>query len=292
MNIGDLELNRQGFVTVKYPLDLRPKVTDAMESWKAFCTLPQDQKDLLKLGDRDRDIGYVNRRSDRVPKADPKEFFHVNGKRIPQILEAADKISDRRAVEFIHAHSVMMAGITPLITQFASETERFYGVEGFEDMVLGSTHEWVFRFLHYYPGAVAPGEIIGHAHTDRGGFTLHLNEDYPGAQYLDREKKWHPLPVSEGETVIFASMGLQLTSRGKLRALCHEVIATPEAARDGRYSMVAFIDYDNRWKYNDIKKSGEQSNRLQNKEPGFNYDMSPEEFAKLFIERTEALETA
>jgi isopenicillin N synthase-like dioxygenase len=85
------------------------------------------------------------------------------------------------------------------------------------------------------------------------------------------------MPVSEGETVIIPDMQMQLRSNGELRALCHRVVATPETAKNGRYSAVCFVQFVRTKKY-DKDKGG----RLQEKEPGFNYKMPPGEFEMMF----------
>ncbi len=85
------------------------------------------------------------------------------------------------------------------------------------------------------------------------------------------------MPVSGNETVIIPAMQMQLRSGGDLNALCHRVIATPETAVHGRYSAVCFVQFKNTPKY-DKDRCG----RLQEKVPGFNYEMSHQEFERLF----------
>ena len=51
-------LKTRGFVSFEYPLGLRDAVHGAMESWKAFCTLPMEQKQLLSGGDRINDFRF------------------------------------------------------------------------------------------------------------------------------------------------------------------------------------------------------------------------------------------
>jgi len=55
------------------------------------------------------------------------------------------------------------------------------------------------------------------------------------------------------------------------------VVANPETSEAGRYSAVCFIQFKNTPKYDK-----ETHGRLQEKKPGFNYDLSHEEFSKLF----------
>jgi isopenicillin N synthase-like dioxygenase len=121
-----------------------------------------------------------------------------------------------------------------------------------------------------------PGETFAHAHADRGGFTLHLYESAGGGEYLGFDKVWRPWPIGGEETIIFPSMVLQHRSKGRLKALCHRVVATEETSQHGRFSMVVFIDFHHSHRYSDAVK------RLQDFEPGFNYDLSFSEFDKLF----------
>ena len=87
------------------------------------------------------------------------------------------------------------------------------------------------------------------------------------------------MPISEGETVIIPDMQLQLRSKGKLRALCHRVVATKETSITGRFSAVCFIGFKDTPSYNKKEKG-----RLQEKTPGFNYEMPFSEFREYFRE--------
>ena len=243
---------------------------EAMDSWKGFCDLSQEDKDRLSGGDRLHDFGYM-RRNDQGPRCDQKEVFHVVGTLIDDLRAKAEGISDKRAASFIHAIDMLLQESSSLIQTFARLVEGRYGLDGFEEEVARSQDNWTFRYLHYIGG-----EILAHPHTDRGGFTLHLHESDEGGEYLGLDKQWHPWPVSETETIIFPSMGLQYRSEGKLKALCHQVQSTPKTAQSGRYAMVAFIDFKQSRRYNDAAK------RLQDFSPGFNYDMPFGEFETLF----------
>ncbi len=59
MDVRTLETD--GFVRVGYPMALREAVSDALQSWQKFCTLPLEQKRLLSGGDRIKDFGYMRR---------------------------------------------------------------------------------------------------------------------------------------------------------------------------------------------------------------------------------------
>lgn len=275
MNIRDLETT--GFVRVAYPPLLRLRVREAMASWKAFCQLPADVKGMLQIGTRLKDIGYVLRVSEGRANHDDKEFFHA-ARNLPQeVREKAKNISDPRALAFIDATDSLLKEVTPLVREFVREVESGFGLNGFEEEVMDNRDNWKFRYLHYFPSDA--GREIASAHADRGGFTLHMFETHEGADYLGFDKAWRPLPVSEGETVIFPSLHLQHRAESRMNALCHRVRATSEAAREGRYSMVAFIDFIMDKKFNDA------GYRLQDLEPGFNYFLSKEDLEKYFVPR-------
>jgi len=266
-------LRKDGFVTVSYPPLLRSRVCEAMQSWKSFCNLSENEKTKLSGGDRIQDFGYM-RRKDSGPRADNKELFHVVRKRLPQLHAQADAMSDRRAAAFIDAVDVLLQESVPLIQTFAQRIEQEYGLKGFEAEVVGSQDNWTFRYLHYFPG-VQP--VLANAHADRGGFTFHTWEDHDGGEYLSLNGTWMPWPVSDTKTIIFPSMGLQYRSKGELKALWHRVVPNETTAKVGRYSMVIFIDFKMDYRFDDSRY------RIQDFQPGFNYQTSAEEFTRLFV---------
>jgi len=264
-------LKTDGFVRVTYPDALRTSVHSAMDSWKNFCALPSEEKLALSKNDRLRDFGYMLRK-DSGPRADHKELFHVSKKDIEELKIRTAKIKDNRASAFIFAIDHLIDASVPLVREFARAISAQYSLPDFETRVIQSKDRWTYRYLHYFGG-----DILAHAHTDRGDFTLHLNESHPGGECLNYEGTWTPWPVSNEETVIFPGMGLQYLSESRLKALCHRVQPLPETKNTGRYSMVAFIDIDLPFRYNDKAK------RLQDFKPGFNYTIPHEEFKRLFV---------
>ncbi|MDO8623809.1 MAG: 2OG-Fe(II) oxygenase family protein [bacterium] len=270
MDLDLTTLNTDGYVRVKRPVHLQQRVQDAMDSWQKFCALPLAEKQKLSGGDRIRDFGYMLRQ-DSGPHADNKELFHVLRKRITALRTKAATISDARATAFIDAIDLLLQDSTFLIRSFAHAVERRYKLPGFAAEVIVAQDNWTYRYVHYFGG-----DVLAHPHSDRGGFTLHLAETHDGGEYLNFEGEWHPWPVNARETIIFPSMNLQHRSAGKLKALCHRVHGRPETATEGRYSMVAFIDFFHRYRYDDRVK------RLQDFEPGFNYKMPLPDFNHLF----------
>lgn len=274
MNIETLDT--LGYVAGAYPKHLRGVVQHAMEAWQSFCGLSFEEKEKISGGDRLRDFGYMLRQ-DEGPRADRKELAHVKLSNFNELLTRASELRDMRPTGFIRATELLLDAITPFIGEFAEAIEGRYEMRGFAKEVRDSRANWTFRYLHYFP-TDSVGNEIAHPHVDRGGFTLHLDESHTGAEYLGlTDKKWHPLPVSLNETMIFPSMGLQYRSDSRLKALCHRVRATPHAAKGGRFSMVAFIDFKMGHRYNDAVQ------RTQDFPPGFNYKMPDGEFKSLFI---------
>ncbi|MDP3645792.1 MAG: 2OG-Fe(II) oxygenase family protein [bacterium] len=266
-------LQSRGFVAIPYPVAVRTSVQDAMQSWKNFCDLADEQKRKLCGGDRIVDFGYM-RRNDKGPRADDKELFHVVGHNLTKLHALAAQVNDRRATAFIDANDVLVRETAPFIEGFARAVEKQYGLKGLEKAVAGARDNWTIRFLHYFPGS---RPIFANAHADRGGYTFHCWEDQEGGEYLDFDGIWKPWPVSDTQTIIFPSMGLNFYSAGKLKALWHRVIPNETTVAKGRYAMVMFIDFNMSHRFDDSRF------RMQDFEQGFNYSMPFDEFKKLFV---------
>lgn len=271
-NIG--QLDRDGFVSVTYPHDLRAAVEQAVEAWKEFCTLAQDTKTNLAYSNNSDGVGYELKLG-VGNKADRKVNFDVALSGLAWLNSRCSGLG-APAQNFVKKAAALVAFMKPIVLDFAGSVEEQYGVTGLRDEVEEGEGVFFVRFIHYF-GDRHEGEEIAAAHTDQSGFTLHLYESDPGLQGLTHEKKWIDMPVSEGETVIIPSMQLQLRSRGRLDATCHRVIANAKTAVDGRLSAVCFVQFPKTPKYNKAK-----GGRLQEKEPGFNYGMDPEMFERWF----------
>lgn len=270
MNVQTLDTD--GYVTVRYPAPLRLRVSEAMTAWKRFCELPEHEKQKISGGDRIDDYGYMHR-NDGGPRADKKELFHLLQRREQELLAQAETVIDRRAVEFVRAGDVLSHAIKPLIMDFAHSIQNVYEMPGFAADVLCSSHLWTFRFLHYFGG-----EMLANAHADRLGFTLHLYESHGGGEYLGLDRVWRPWPVNHEQTIIFPSIGLQHRSGCTLNALWHRVVPNEVTRTEGRYAMVAFIDFPQSREWDKYR------HRVQDFPPGFNYGMSYNDLDKLFTQ--------
>lgn len=275
MNTSIGQLKSRGFVSLSYPPNLRQAVNTTVESWKKFCDLPLELKKGLPYSNGGAGVGYEFK-DGSGPSGDRKENFDSTLAGRDWLNNNADQIQNQTALSFIKDATDLVDIMQPLILSFAEQVEREFGLVGFRQEVADSKDAFFVRFIHY-AGDRQMGEETATAHNDQSGFTLHLFESAPGLQCLTYDKQWIDMPVDEGQTVIIPAMQLELRSKGELKALCHRVIATPETAVSGRYSAVCFIQLKHTPKYD---KEG--SGRLQEKAPGFNYDMSPEEFANMF----------
>lgn len=266
------QLQSLGFVNVAYPESLREVVTHAVDSWKAFCKLSNEDKNTFAfLEDSHGDgAGYELKEE---TKKDLKENFHVTLFQYERLAQ----IANTRTFPFLHNAKKLLDGIEPLVLEFARNVEREFEVSGLEQEVLVSKPYWILRYLHYF-GNNQPESEIAAPHADKGGFTLHLYESDEGLQYCCYETfNWKSMPVSQKQTVIIPAIQLQLLSKGTLKALYHRVVATEETAKNGRFSMVCFIPFENVPKYNK-KLYGS----MQVHEVGFNYRLNNEQFSKLF----------
>lgn len=284
MNIQ--ELDQAEFVTATYPQDLRAAVIKATASWQDFCALPEEIKKGLPYSSDSDGTGYEFKDGEGKA-ADKKENFDVTLAGREWLQKNIERINPS-AHTFIEQALGLVELIKPTALEFARTVEDAFKVPGLTEEVAHSESTFFVRFIHYF-GDREPDDKTAHAHTDQGGFTLHLYESDSGLQCLPKngdwvgkrlpqEEDWMNMPVSPGQTVIIPSMQMQLRSKGNLTALCHRVVATEETAQHGRYSAVCFVQLSKTPKYN--KK---EHGRLQEKSPGFNYDMPYEEFSKLFV---------
>ncbi len=275
MNTNIKEFKTKGYVTLEYPKDLRKSVNKTIASWKLFCDLPIDVKKGLPYSNNADGVGYEFKEG-IGNKADRKENFDVTTVGQEWLKKNSRSIDNPIVLDFIKDSTSLVGLMKPLILDFARQCEEEYGLVGFADEVDQSEENFFVRFIHYF-GDRQVNEETAVSHCDQSGFTLHLFESDPGLQCLNFNMKWEDMPVSEGETVIIPAMQMQLRSSGELKALCHRVVANINTAEYGRYSAVCFVQLNNT-----PKRDKEKTGRLQEKAPGFNYNMDIKEFAKMF----------
>ena len=270
------DLGRKGICTVPYPQGVRPIIEAVMRQWKNFCSLPKEEKKKFAYDSREgMGVGYELKETPGTT-LDLKEDLHFTVESRKWLWNEAAKFGDPDVHNLITWLDELRERIAPMVLEFARVIGEVYDMPHFMEDVEANSQQWFIRLLHYFPGAT-PGEEIAKAHADKSGFTLHLYESDPGFQYLDRKKAWQDVVFSPEETVILPGMRGQYRSQGVLKATYHRVVATPETAREGRFSAVVFLHPACTPQYD---KAG--AGRLQEMKPGFNYEMPFGEFARFF----------
>lgn len=275
MNTPISDLKKKGFISLAYPGDLRKAVNQTVKLWKQFCDLPDEVKTGLPYSNNGAGMGY-EMKNGIGQNADRKENFDVTLATEDWLVQNSAQIENPVALSFVRAAANLVNVMQGMILDFAGQVEQEFSLVGFRQEVADGKKGFFVRFIHYF-GDRKVEEETANAHNDQSGFTLHLFESAPGLQCLTYDRQWIDMPVDEGQTVIIPAMQLQLRSEGVLRALCHRVIANMATAVGGRYSAVCFVQLQSTAKYNK-----DANGRLQEKEPGFSYDMTHEQFAKMF----------
>lgn len=267
---------KTGIFRLEYPTDLRAAVLKAQQSWDKFWKLPADVKKGLPYSNGGAGVGYELKEGIGL-NADRKENFDLTIESRAWLEQHAAQIENPQALQFIRDAAALIPLLKPTLLEFARQVESELGLAGFADEVEASDVGIFVRFIHYF-GDRDEGEETATAHVDQSGFTFHLFESDPGLQCLTYDTRvWTDMPVSEGETVIIPAMQLQQRSNGQLRALAHRVVANTHTRLHGRTSAVCFVQMQRTPRYNK-----DVAGRLQEKEPGFNYNMGEAEFNSMF----------
>lgn len=271
------KFKEDGLYRLQYPAELRTAVTEALAAWKQFVELPDSVTDTFPYG---QGVGYEHKLGGGATD-DTKKDFHFTFDGADYLHEATYKATAPGlkpvAEELLKRSAYLVGRLSPVVAKFAYDIETGFGMKDFMNEVQASQGSWFVRYL-YYPGNRVVGESTAVSHIDKSAFTFHLYESDPGLQALSYgSKEWFDTPVSETETVIFPGFQLQHKTGSEIKALCHRVVANEKTAKHGRYSMVVFFSLKNTQKYD--KSQG----RLQDFEPGFNYDLSADEVGKRFL---------
>jgi hypothetical protein len=269
-------LRRDWYATLYYPPELKDRIAIAVAAWKDFLSLPQTARARFGyLPDTGNSgSGY------ELPSLDKKDFkhvFHAKLKDREWLIDQARRVGRDEALVLVHTSLEAVKRIVPFIAEFATRLEREFDVGAFREDFLADAHEAILRHLFYPPGERTLGREIAVQHVDKGGFTMHGWESHGGVERYTRDHTWVPFPVHTGEAVIFGSLRLQYRTKNEIKGICHRVVATPETLVHGRWSTVFFANFRNS-PYYDKKRLGP----TQGQEPGFNYDISWEDFQKFF----------
>jgi hypothetical protein len=271
-------LEERGLAILEYPVHVQEKVVWAERKWEAFCALPDEVKRLFPY----QPDALLSGAGYQPPESgiDPKEHFHVNLANAAWLIEQAEKIGNPVMIDFVTSALELLRELRPFVGDFSKTAEREFGIPGLAQDICECMETHILRFLHYFGGCEAGADIAA-LHIDKGGCTPHLYESTPGLQYLTHTKVWKDVVFSKGQTAIIPGFRLQHRSGGRLWATCHKVIASEEAARHGRFSIVLFVDFLNGKYYNKMHWKS-----LQGFSEGFFYGMPFEELDTYFIEKT------
>ena len=276
-NTSIKNLEKNGYIYRNFSLELNGAVSNAVNSWKNFCSLPEEKK--LAFGyerGEGMGVGYEMKKM-TGHKTDLKEDFHFTlGKREWLSHQSSTANSPLCAQDLLSYSNTVVGLLAPFVLEIAQEIEREYGLRDFAKEVAESQDMWFVRYLHYF-GDRKIGEEIATSHADKSCFTQHLYEDAPGLQRLSFKNNWEDVEVNSGSSFVIPGMRLQYRSKNKLKALFHRVVANDITNENGRYSMVCFVHLNRTPQY-DKNRAG----RLQEFPPGFNYKLDFAEFSKLF----------
>lgn len=268
-------LKKDGFININYPRNVRSAVEETAKAWKDFCTLDKSVKEAFVYND-DLHAGYEFKGEAGLGK-DVKENFHITKNGLSEIEGIVD--NNPSAKDFIESGKRMIDAISPFVKDVLQKIEEESGISGLADRAVQVNDKWITRFLHYFPG-MPTGQEIAAVHPDKGSITLHLYESADGLEYF-WDGSWLPMPVGVDYTAAIGGMGLQYATKCEVKATNHRVVATDKTSKEGRYSMVMFIQLANIPSY-DKDKNGRLQDVILNKGLGFNYGMTFEEFQTLF----------
>lgn len=266
----------EGVAMLPYAPELQAAVEDAAKLWQSFCELPLEAKQTLPANSHAAGTGYEFK-DGSGNHADTKENFDVAIAHQSYLEALLTQPLGETERTFARAALALSKQMTPLAVKFAEQAESDFQLPGFTEKIKASNNTIFVRFIHYFGGRVA-GELLAEPHTDQSGFTFHLFESDRGCERLDyKTRQWLDMPVEANKTAVIPAMQMQYESNGELRALAHRVVATEQTKDVGRYAIVCFVRFANSSIYDKATHG-----RLQEKEPGFSYDMDNEEFGKLF----------
>ena len=207
------------------------------KEWEQFFN--SEEKNNYKFDEHVQD-GFFPFRSESAknnPIKDLKEFFHVYpGTKLPGTLSGITKSLYNQLVSLGNDLLVWLDELTP------SNISKNFS-ESLQSMVNESDRN-LLRVLHYPPikGSAEKGAIRAAAHEDINLITLLVSGSQPGLEAMDRNKKWHKVPVDKGMITVNVGDMLQMASGGYFPSTSHRVI-NPESSHQNvsRFSLPMFI---------------------------------------------------
>lgn len=262
---------------------LQNEIRVMVGSWKRFCErVPFSKKEKFVFREYGHNDAGYEYKPPTTQLADTKENFHVNMAQLNR-LKQVSKRHLKRYPEFIVKIPDIIDQLEPLIVEHVDQIEEEEGIRGLVREVMNGRSYWTIRYLHYYNQDQSnPDQPLAKAHIDKCGITLHLYESSPGLQFLCPDTRvWHP--ISTGTGYIMNGAQMQLRTYNGTKADVHRVINVNDKNNNkenskGRYAMVFFVPLIHTAIYNKAKYGNMQSH-----EPGFNYEITFEEYSKYFM---------
>jgi len=207
------------------------------KEWEHFFN--SDNKNDYKFDEHVQD-GFFPFRSESAkdnPIKDLKEFFHVYPEtKLPDSLSEITKTLYNQLVSLGNQLLTWLDELTP-----SNVSVNFS--ESLQSMVKGSDRN-LLRVLHYPPikASTEKGAIRAAAHEDINLITLLVSGSQPGLEAMDRNNKWHKVPVDKGMITVNVGDMLQMASGGFFPSTSHRVV-NPDGSQQNvsRFSLPMFI---------------------------------------------------
>lgn len=254
----------KGYETLPYDPDTQQLVKNLAQAWKSFLDQPLEEK--MKLA-YSNNTGYEN----KGPEArDYKEDFHVTLQYPVSAIPGISSVS----IEFLKAaHAVLCnQNLVRSLAELLTESSDF----DFVKAMIENSSSWIVRCLYYPP---QEKEIIAAEHPDKGPATIHVYDSTPGLQGWINGKWEYMVFDHTSEAVGYPGLLGQFHSKCTVKALPHRVISTSTSRKEGRISIVIFVDFPGKVIYNKAKFGPTQDVFKE----GSNTVMNFEEFSQYFL---------
>uniref|UniRef100_A0A0V0HK29 Fe2OG dioxygenase domain-containing protein n=1 Tax=Solanum chacoense TaxID=4108 RepID=A0A0V0HK29_SOLCH len=101
------------------------------------------------------------------------------------------------------------------------------GLQGNEDIAKGSQ----VIAVNCYPACPEPDLALGlPPHTDYSLLSIIL-QNHQGLQIMDRDEKWHSVPVIEGSLIVLVGDHMEVLSNGRYKGVVHRATVNSEKKR-------------------------------------------------------------
>ena len=212
--------------SVQYHQSMKKQVAVVLECWKAY--IAQDLKEKERFLSKDATGGYIRR------AGGAKELFDVSMEyfRHPIFLSHKSTQSQR----FLAESRELLRCCSDMVEEFSRTLTAEAGTD-FIKRMLCSSNRWTVRYRYYPPGVVLQNSEPHVAHCVA---TIYLYESDPALEYYDG-RSWKKFNFSETTRPCFTGTEVEELSHGKLEALKHRVMSTPESIEKGRYSIALFV---------------------------------------------------